>query len=146
MSDEAGFTLVETLVALVLVAVLATLAAGYLRAPPAGAMIDAETARMAALLQRARADAFATQRESRVVVDGVARTYGIAGAPARRVPADMTLSADLAATGIDQAGVIRFFPVGTASGGVIRLSLRGAEGAVRVNWATGAITVEGPAR
>jgi general secretion pathway protein H len=146
VKTEAGFTLIETLAALVFVAVLAALAAGYLRAPPAAVRVGAEAERLAALLQRARADAFATQRESRVVVDGVARTYGIAGAPARRIPGDMTLSADLAATGIDQAGVIRFFPVGTASGGVIRLSLQGAEGAVRVNWATGAITVEGPGR
>jgi general secretion pathway protein H len=146
LRDEAGFTIVETLVALVLVAVLATLAAGYLRAPPAGAMIDAETARMAALLQRARAEAFASQRESRVVVDGRSRTYGIAGATARQLPADMSLSAELAATGVQQAGIIRFFPVGTASGGVIRLSLRGAEGTVRVNWATGAISIERPDR
>ena len=143
MRDEAGFTILETLVALALVAVLAVLAAGYLRAPPAGAMIDAETARMAALLQRARAEAFASQRESRVVVDGRSRTYGIAGATARQLP---SLSAELAATGVQQAGIIRFFPVGTASGGVIRLSLRGAEGTVRVNWATGAISVERPDR
>ncbi len=142
----AGFTLVETLVALVLVAVLGTLAAGYLRAPPAQARVGAEARQIAALLQRARAEAIASQRESRVLVDGETRTYGIVGATPRRLPSDVTLSADLAATGLRRAGVIRFFPGGTASGGVIRLSARGAEGAVRINWATGAISVEGAAR
>lgn len=142
MNPRAGFTLVETLVALVLVAAAGALAAGFLRAPPAAVAVDAELRRLADVLNRARADAVASQRESRVVIDATARSYGVEGAASRRLPDEVAMSADLIAGGARQVGAVRFFPAGTASGGTIRLATRGAEGAVHVNWATGAVSIE----
>lgn len=142
MNRQAGFTLVETLAALMLVALAGALAAGLLRAPPAAVAVDGELRRLADVLGRARAEAVASQRESRVLIDAGRRSYGIEGGAARQLPDDLAMSADLVAAGGRQTGAVRFFPAGTASGGTIRLAAGGAEGAVHVNWATGAVRIE----
>ncbi|MHB2165346.1 GspH/FimT family protein [Alsobacter sp. R-9] len=142
MSRQAGFTLVETLVALAILAALAALAAGALRKPPASALATAEARQIASVLQRARAEAVSTQTERRFVFDGEQRSYGVEGGRARRLPQEIRLSADLAAGEARQTGVIRFFPSGTTSGGVLRVSAADAVRTVRVNWATGAVVVE----
>ncbi len=143
---SAGFTLVETLVALAVVALVASLVAGYARTPPAAARVGAEARQVAALLQRARAEALATQRETRFMLDGRGRRYGIVGGEGRTLAPGVSATAVLAAAGTAEAGLVRFFPGGTTSGGEIRLAVGVAAATVSVNWATGAIAVEEPRR
>lgn len=143
-SRTAGFTTLEILVTLAVVALVAALLAGTLRSPPASVRVMAEARQLAAQMQRLRAAAIATQVEQRFVVDTAQRVYGTPGARMVQIPDDMGISAELAAGAASGQGVVRFFPTGASSGATIRLSVGSTTAAVLVNWATGAVRVEGP--
>lgn len=143
-SRTGGFTTLEILVTLAVVALVAALLAGSLRSPPASVRVMAEARQLAAQMQRLRTAAITTKVEQRFVVDTVQRVYGTPGARMVQIPDDMDISAELAAGAERGQGVVRFFPTGSSSGASIRLSVGNITAAVLVNWATGAVRVEGP--
>jgi general secretion pathway protein H len=141
---QAGFTTVEILVALAVVSMVAAAVASYMRGPPASVRVQSEARHVAAVLQRLRADAMTSQVERRFIVDPDGRRYGAEGGTLVEIPDDISISADMAG-GRGREGSVRFFPSGTSSGATIRLKLGGSSATILVNWATGAISVEGPA-
>jgi general secretion pathway protein H len=143
-TSEAGFTLLEIVC---IVAILAILAAILLPAFPRGtsrARLESYAIEAAALLKADRNAALRRRAQVTTQVDAMARTIR-SGATGRvvRVPDDVGFDAVLAARCNQRVAgpTIRFFPSGMSCGGVIALTRLGTGYEIRVNWMTGGVEV-----
>jgi len=139
---KAGFTLIEVVAVMLIIALLAALAVTMM--PGTGrAKLKAVTMEAAALLRRERLGAILTGRERQVAIDGERRVLIGDGGGTVAIPADVVLdllSASPAQT--NRAVVVLFHPDGASSGAVLRLSREKAEYEIRVNWYTGGVSIE----
>jgi general secretion pathway protein H len=144
MSKEAGFTLIEIVCVL---AILALLAALILPAIPRGtsqARLAGYAVEIAALLKGDRNAAIRTHAAVATRLDADRR---IVRSGARgdivAIPADVSFDAMLAerCSGRRVGSSIDFFPSGGSCGGVIAISRQGAGFQIRVNWLTGGVDV-----
>ncbi|SFH20223.1 Type II transport protein GspH [Palleronia marisminoris] len=138
-SGEAGFTLVEMLVTLTILAVIAGLAAGALgrRDPTPAPRLVAE--QLQAIILEARSDALRTGRDTSVAIDLQARTFAYPpGATPLRLPPGMSFKGSLArpATGGSTAALV-FRADGSSSGAELELSSEGSSARLEVSWLTG---------
>lgn len=139
-----GFTLVELLVVLVIMALLAGLVPMALWATRAEYALRTSAATVAASLRQARADALARGRAAAFVADLRARDFGILGVPRVHVLPRGIRLALLTVTGarLDATrGLIRFFPDGSSTGGAVRLTQGHQRLDVRVDWFSGRVTI-----
>ena len=139
----AGFTLLETLVALALVVLLLAVAVPALIVPP-GVSLRTTADLVATGLRQARLAAIRQQRPVALLVDVNARALQVeGGSRIRQLPRDVQLEIETAAGEIygGQVGGIRFFPDGSSTGGRVTLTLGGLETLVDVEWLTGRIRV-----
>ncbi len=140
--DEAGFTLLELVVTLLILALAAALAVPAVGRGADALRARAEVARFAALLRHAREQAIATQTPHALAVDPVARRVTItAGAEevreTRALPADLTVQAEP-----PPALTVRFEPQGVSSGGRFRVTAGAARYRVTVDPLTGRVRSE----
>jgi general secretion pathway protein H len=137
-----GFTLIEMLAVIVLLAIGATLTAVSLHGRSRG-QLQAAAQGMAAGLRDTRTRAMATGEPQWFTLDLRAHSFTVPGRSPRGLPADATLRATSAATADSQPGIacIGYFPDGSSSGGHIILSARQRVLRVDVDWLTGAATV-----
>lgn len=141
VSKSAGFSLIEALVVLSIMAVIST-AIVAARPKTAAARVSAEARAIAANLQLARSRARARNDEIVVGVDTQNRRIGVARAM-RQLPAGMEVSLTVAANERHGAvGGVRFYPDGRSSGGEILLSYHGRSERIVVNWFTGTPRIE----
>jgi general secretion pathway protein H len=139
---EAGFTLIEVVAAMVIIALIASLSITMI--PGTGrARLKALTLETAALLRRERLGAILTGRERDVSLDGERRALVSDGGDVVAIPKDVIVDV----LGVDElwagrSAVKRFHPDGASSGAVLRLSREKAEYEIRVNWYTGGIAIE----
>lgn len=140
-----GFTLVELLVVLVILALVLALLPPFLAGGQARAELQSATGELAAALRETRSRAIHDGKTAIFIVDGAHGTFGVlaADAPLRRLskgfrlgllaPRDQTLEPG--------RGIIRFFADGSSTGGVVRL-LRGERQAdVAIDWLTGRVAL-----
>lgn len=141
--SAAGFTLIEMLAVIVLIAIAASVTAVALRGRARG-QLDATAQRVAAGLRDTRTRAMATGKPQWFSVDLRARTFAAPGREPRAWPNGATLKVTSAAEDVRQAGVarIRYFPDGSSSGGNIVLVDEHRSVRVDVDWLTGAVTVD----
>ena len=138
---EAGFTLIEVVAVMLIIALVASLAVTMM--PGTGRSgLKALTLQTAALLRRERLGAMMTGRERGVSLDGERRVLVGEGGDAVALPADVALDI----LGIDalRAGrlaVVRFHPDGASTGAVLKLSREKTEYEIRVNWYTGGVAI-----
>jgi general secretion pathway protein H len=139
---QAGFTLIEMLAVMTIIALVAALAFSVM--PGTGrAQLKAVALQTAALFRRERLDAILTARSHEVSIDGAHRALVGDGGDSVAIPRDVTV--DILGMDEQWAGrqaVVRFLPDGASSGTVVRLSREGATYEVRVNWYTGGVLVE----
>ncbi|MCI0600767.1 MAG: prepilin-type N-terminal cleavage/methylation domain-containing protein [Beijerinckiaceae bacterium] len=142
--DESGFTLLETVCVVAIVAMLAAIALPEFPRATSRPMLEAYALQTAALL---KADRNAAIRRGGVVATEVslmARTIR-SGASGRLVqlPQDVDFRALLAnQCGARAAGTaIQFLPSGMSCGGTIFLSRPGTALEVRVTWLTGGVEI-----
>lgn len=140
---SAGFTLLEMLV------VLAIIAAGSLLAMAAfgdglrGARLHGAAKEVAAQLRFTRALAIASGMPQEFVIDPAARTWRAPKGRHGRLPD----AGELIFTGARELqptpgeGMVRFFPDGAASGGRLRMAANGGGWEVDVAWLTGEVRV-----
>jgi len=141
---RAGFTLIEVVCVLAIVALLAALVlpaipratsqerlAGY--AVEVAALLKGD--RNAAIRRRAQV-ATSLDSERRIVISG-------SNASVVEIPADVTFEALLAQRCGDRrvGATIDFFPSGSSCGGVIAIARQGVGYQIRVNWLTGGVEV-----
>ncbi len=138
-----GFTLMEMLAVIVLIAIAVTITAVTLHGRSRG-QLDAAAQRVAAGLRDTRTRAMATRKPQWFAVDVRAHTFAAPGRDPRDLPAAATVDVTSAAQDATPQGVarIRFFPDGSSSGGKVVLSEKGRDVEVAVDWLTGAVTVQ----
>jgi general secretion pathway protein H len=137
----AGFTLIEVMAVMVIIALVASLAVTMM--PGTGrAGLKAVTLQAASLLRRERLGAILTGRDREVSLDNKRRILVGDGGDIVALPRDVTLDI----LGIDalwsgRQAVVRFHPDGASTGAVLKLSREKAEYEIRVNWYTGGVAV-----
>jgi general secretion pathway protein H len=138
---EAGFTLIEVVAVMLIIALVAALVVTMM--PGTGrAGLKALTLQTAALLRRERLGAMMTGRERGVSLDGERRVLVGEGGDAVALPSDVVL--DILGIDAVRAGrlaVVRFHPDGASTGAVLKLSREKTEYEIRVNWYTGGVAI-----
>lgn len=146
LAREAGFTLLEVLAALTILAMTAALVMPRLASSRQDLAVQVAALELVSSLKATRAAAMATSREQALVLDASARKYFAQGTVApRSIPPAVAVTFQLRAPA-DAKGnwaVIRFFPDGSASGGDILLRSGNAKAGISVDWLTGRSTLTG---
>ena len=143
-SDEAGFTLLDTVAVLAIVAILAALALPHWPRGTSRPQLEAYALSVAALLKADRNAALARRERVATRLDVSAREVESgAGAGLVRLPEDVAFDALVAQTcaGGENGSAIAFLPSGMSCGGSIALARPGAAYHVRVNWLTGGVEI-----
>jgi general secretion pathway protein H len=144
-----GFTLLELVVVLIVMALVAVVATPSLMGQLGSVQARAAAREVAAALRQARSDAIGANVDLAFAVDTDAHTYAIEGRAPHRLPTDLAISLFTAESErlSSTAGAIRFFPDGSSTGGEIALASSAGTSVVRVEWLTGQIRIEegGPA-
>ncbi len=142
----AGFTLLELLLVLGVLALLAGIVVAYLPSGSTRTEVVADARAVASGLRRARGAAIAGNAPVVFVLDVKNRTYRVGTEAPVRLRREVTLTLDTARAEVEDgsAGGIRFFPDGSSTGG--RISLQGAgdrpvAAVVTVDWVTGRVDV-----
>jgi general secretion pathway protein H len=142
LDREAGFTLIEVIAVMFIIALVASLAVTMM--PGTGrAGLKALTLQTASLLRRERLGAILTGRDREVSLDGERRVLVGDGGDIVALPLDVVLDI----LGVDELwsgrqAVVRFHPDGASTGAVLKLSREKAEYEIRVNWYTGGVAIE----
>jgi general secretion pathway protein H len=147
MRREAGFTLVEVICVLAIVALLAGLALPALTFQTSRSRLEAYALETASILIADRDSAIRRRIGVSTTMNYGARVIR-SGAYPRSVqfPHDIAFDALLAKTcaGRDVGSTIDFFPNGMSCGGTVALRRGGVGYQVRVNWLTGGVEVVAP--
>jgi general secretion pathway protein H len=142
---NAGFTLIEVIVVLVIGAIAYALVLGV---PMRGASIyDLKSAArtLASGLRQAQTTAMATRRDTLLTLDMDAREFVVPGvADARKLPQSIDLKLYTAQSEVasEKRGSIRFYPDGSSTGGRITVSSGERKFLVDVDWLTGRVSIE----
>jgi len=143
-SAEAGFTLLEMVCVIAIVAILAAIVIPALPRGTSRARLESYAVETAAMLKADRNAAIRNRTQVVTEVDAPQRIIR-SGATGRviRVPDDVVFDALLAARCNQRlAGeTIQFFASGMSCGGTIALTRLGVGYEIRVNWLTGGIEV-----
>ena len=138
-----GFTLVELLIVLTLLATLSALLAPILLPSP-GRQLQHAASEVVTTLRETRRLAQRAQTRQRFFVDTEQGRYGIVDTGRdRRLPDDTTAALTTAESLLlgDSAGGIDFFPDGSSTGGRLVLGLDGHVRQIDIEWLTGRIRV-----
>jgi len=148
-ADQGGFSLLEVVCALAILALVASVLVPAMPRGTSRTMFEAHALQTAALLKQDRLTAMQRGVNVATIVNA-AQGAIISGASgnAVRLPRDVALSAVLAQTcrGAAAGSTIQFFPSGMSCGGTIVLSRLGFVLEVRVNWLTGGVEIVSPSR
>jgi general secretion pathway protein H len=138
-----GFTLVELLIVLAIMAGATTMFMTYLHTGTTGAELREATREMTAALNETRSRAIGGNRVTTLIIDPAAGRYREPGHEHR-----LSQHVSLSVRGIvpvapdGQTGAIYFFPDGSSSGGEIDFAAGSASEAVTVEWFTGHATAQ----
>jgi general secretion pathway protein H len=142
---ERGFTLIELIVALGIMALGVAVAFPYFEGTRAGHQLRATAYDIASQLRDARAAAQARNIDQAFIFDVGNRRMWLDGSAVRRalsprlaVDVEVPVAEQLAANVVR----VRFFADGSASGGKLVLRDGGRRATVSVNWLTGDVRVE----
>lgn len=138
---RAGFTVLEMLVALAIVAMAGALAVQLLRPRSPRLRLESSARALCGALRAARSRAIAISAEAVVTFDLDAKTYSSPVGGLGRLPREIALRLNVAHDEArEDAGAIRFFPDGGATGGDVIMDLGGSRAEISVNWLTGGTT------
>ncbi|WP_315770071.1 MULTISPECIES: GspH/FimT family pseudopilin [unclassified Bradyrhizobium] len=138
---SAGFTLVEMLAVLVILALTAAAAMPLLSRGAGQVGLDAATSELASALRATRSAAIAQNRVMTLSVDVDRRTFGSEAVRPRafapQIQAKLTYAQ--ATQSGPAVGGFRFFPDGSSTGGDLSLGLGGREMRLCIEWLTGTV-------
>ena len=141
---QGGFTIIELLVVMVIMALAYTLASPMISSGVSGAELKASARQIAAGLRKARSDAISRRQESVLTLDLATRQFQLTGdARVYRLPPSVAVKVFTAQSELvgGTAGAIRFFPDGGSTGGRITLSANARNYDVDINWLTGQVVI-----
>ena len=135
---QAGFTLLELLVVLVIMALSATAVMSVGRASLESARVRSFMVEAEAMFRDARTAAIENQAQTSVTIDAKGRRLSMSdGSRMLEVPKGVSLDAKVAAPKSGELPSVRFFPSGGSTGGQITFNFRGRSYGLRINWLTG---------
>ncbi|HEY0524890.1 MAG TPA: GspH/FimT family pseudopilin, partial [Stellaceae bacterium] len=134
---QAGFTLLELVVVLAILALVAAVALPHFLVGKEDADLRAAESEVRAALRTARTTAVVENREVRFAVDPTAPAYGIEGDAMRPFAAGRDIAVRI--VGGVTATAIAFFPSGGSSGGSIVLSNRHGRRELPIDGTTGQV-------
>lgn len=141
MRRTAGFTLLEVVLVLAIVALASLLAAAAIGGGTDGMRLRSAAKEVAAQLRFTRAQALATGEPQRFTIDPAAHAWT---APKER-GGELSPKLSIVFTGArevqpaDDIGAIVFFPDGASTGGRVRMAIGEAAWQVDVAWLTGEV-------
>ncbi|MGH8061299.1 MAG: type II secretion system protein XpsH [Pseudoxanthomonas sp.] len=138
-----GFTLLEVLVVLVIIAMATTLAAMTLGGGLDGMRLRSSSKEIAAQLRYTRTQAIATGMPQRFTIDPRGHRWQAAGDRQGKIPRSLGVEFIGAREVQPHAGEggILFFPDGASTGGRVQLSVKRAMWRIDVSWLTGEVTL-----
>lgn len=142
---DAGFSMLELLVVLAIIAAVMTIALPRFEAPGSRANLDAVTVELAGQLKALRARAIAGNREQAFTLDAPAHTYSAGPASAAiRLPKTVSVTFQTARDVSRSAGEARliFYPTGGSTGGRLSLTQDQSRRTVAIDWLTGTVSIE----
>lgn len=139
-----GFTLVEIMVVMVIIALVMGLVATSMSRSISGAQARAASRNLVASLRYTRARAIIDKKERVFQVDTENRSYQAPGRKQVTLPKGVEVSITTARSEFTSESVsgIRFFPDGGSTGGHIELLVNEREYRVNVAWLTGETHME----
>ena len=141
---EDGFTLLELLVVLAVIAFATTLIPGFLLRDHSATGLDRVARAVADGLREARSRAVLANRDELFAIDVASHQFR-AGEAATPVQLDRAIGLELVTARSEQvaamAGRIRFFPDGSSTGGRIVLLNEGDSRSIEVDWLTGDVMI-----
>jgi general secretion pathway protein H len=143
-AGERGFTLLEMVCVLAIIALLAAVLLPFIPRETSRSRLQAYALQTATLLKADRNAAITRHTSITTLVDAAGRAiHSGASRTAIRIPADVRFDALLPQTCQRQAAPasVRFFANGTSCGGTIVLTRFDAGYEIRVNWLTGRIEI-----
>ncbi|MEO8162119.1 MAG: GspH/FimT family protein [Arenimonas sp.] len=144
MKGERGFTLIELIVVLVLVAAVVAIGASAMSRQLPGQRLRESARELAAQLRYTRAQAIASGESKLFTLDARSREWQAGGKRHGRLARDIAILATGARNEQQREGLVavRFFPEGAATGGRFVLSHGDAAWQVDVQWLTGEVTLQ----
>lgn len=137
----AGFTVLEMLIVIAIVALAVSVAMPALTRPSDGVRLQATARDIMNAVRLTRALAIARNAEVALSIDVDKRTFASAAIRTQTfapdVTAEVTFAAQLQGTAGRSTGSFRFFPDGSSTGGDVHLRLHNREARICVNWLTG---------
>jgi len=139
-----GFTLIEIMVVMVIIALIMGLVATSMSRSISAAEARAASRQLVASLRYTRARAIIDKSEQVFLVDTENRSYQAPGRDKVELPEGVDLTITTATTELvsDALSGIRFFPDGGSTGGHIELTVNKREYRVNVAWLTGEAQLE----
>jgi general secretion pathway protein H len=141
---QSGFTLVEIIAVLMVLAIVAGLAGTRMSARSGSGVLQATAYDLAARIRAARARAIRGGADQVVVIDLANRVVNDGAGPELSIPAAVGILTDTSSAEqrSRSAAGIRFHPNGSSTGGTIRLESGRQAYEIRVNWFTGRVSVQ----
>ncbi len=141
---QGGFTIIELLVVMVIMAMAYTLASPMITAGVSGTELKASARQLAAGLRKARSEAISRRREAVLTVDVEGHQFQLSGDQrVYHLPKSVAVKLFTAQSELvnGTTGAIRFFPDGGSTGGRITLSAHERNYDVDINWLTGQVVI-----
>lgn len=139
-----GFTLLEVMVVLVIMALILVIVPPYLPNVMASIHVKSAARELAASLKHARSQAIDHQRETTLIVNVDERNYTLnKKLKTLTLPIDASLSLITAKSEqlSESEGQVRFFPDGSSTGGQVKLAYKDQEYLIDVHWLTGRVKI-----
>ena len=143
MKRQHGYTLIELLAVLVLVAAIVALGAATITRKLPGQRLQQSAKELVAQLRYTRAQAIATGQPQVFMIDANSREWRAGEKRSGTLSKDISIVATGARNEQQRPGVaaVRFFPEGAATGGRIVLRNQRAAWQVDVQWLTGEVSL-----
>ncbi|MCB1867743.1 MAG: GspH/FimT family pseudopilin [Gammaproteobacteria bacterium] len=143
-ASSSGFSLIELLIALILLIGVLAFAPPYFNKGLSSAKFKSSVRLVAAGLRSAQSQAISGNREKLFILDVEKRKFTVgAGSPPTKLPSSLMLNLKTAESEqiSDSEGGIRFFPDGSSTGGTITVASDTSALSLSVDWITGKVEI-----